>query len=134
MKNEENFLSIKAKNKRLILIALFMFIFTIVVNGQGVKCKWTHDIMDDSGKTEYFETPLEACKDYVKDKYPNENYKATIEPTNSPDMYRCSAGDTYIGLVSKEGCNSFSDEPCLLAREEIAILAMPKFLDVIDWQ
>jgi len=115
------------------LFIVFAFVFAIIANAQGVKCKWTHDIVDDSGKTEYFETPLDACKDYVKDKYPNDNYKASIEATNSPDMFRCSAGDTYIGLVSREGCSSFSSELCL-AREHIDISVKPEFLATIDWQ
>lgn len=64
--------------------------------------KWSYDFSEN---VKYFDTPLEACKSYVKEKYPNDNYKAAIEATKDPETYRCSADETYIGLVYKRSVN-----------------------------
>jgi hypothetical protein len=95
--------------RRLILCLILSLAFAMVANGQKPKCKkWTYDF---SEVVKYFETPLEACKSYVKEKYPNGNYQASIEATSDPETNRCSAGDTYIGVVYKRECDNCCKKP-----------------------
>ena len=83
--------------------------FTLVANGQKPKCKkWTYDF---SEVVRYFDAPLDACKSYVKEKYPNDNYQASVEATNDAETYRCSADATYIGLVYLRACESCCKKP-----------------------
>ena len=90
--------------KRLVLVFAVAACFTAAAAGQGSqRKKWTYDF---SETVRYFDTPLEACKSYVKEKYPADNYKASIEATNDPETYRCSADETYFGLVYKRECKS----------------------------
>jgi hypothetical protein len=87
--------------KRLVLIIMLAVCLTTAAADQGSqRKKWTYDF---SETVKYFDTPLEACKSYVKEKYPSDNYKASIEATKDPETYRCSADGTYIGLVYKRG-------------------------------
>jgi hypothetical protein len=91
------------------LILVLALPFAIVANGQRPKCKkWTYDF---SEVVKYAETPLDACKNYVKEKYPNDNYKASVEATNDPETYRCSASETFIGVVYKRECESCCKRP-----------------------
>lgn len=83
--------------------------FAIVANDQRPKCKkWTYDF---SEVVKYAETPLDACKNYVKEKYPNDNYRASVEATNDPETYRCSASETYIGVVYQRECETCCKKP-----------------------
>lgn len=89
----------KMAKKGLVLVIVFTVCLTTAAAGQSSqRKKWTYDF---SETVKYFDTPLEACKSYVKEKYPADNYKASIEATNDPETYRCSADETYIGLVYK---------------------------------
>lgn len=95
--------------KRLLVICVLMFGVTMIADGQKVTCKkWTYDF---SEVVKYSETPLDACKNYVKEKYPNDNYKASVEATNDAETFRCSAGDTYIGVVYKRECQTCCKKP-----------------------
>jgi hypothetical protein len=96
-------------SRRLVLSLILGLSFVMVAYGQKPNCKkWTYDF---SEVVKYFETPLDACKSYVKEKYPNDNYQASIEPTNDPETHRCSAGETYIGLVYKRECRACCKKP-----------------------
>jgi hypothetical protein len=90
----------EAAKKRLVLILVLAACFiTVPASDQaGQNKKWTYDF---SETVKYFDTPLDACKGYVKEKYPSFNYKASIEATKDPETYRCSADETYIGVVYK---------------------------------
>ena len=90
--------------RRLMVVSLLALAFTLVANGQKPKCKkWSYDF---SEVVKYFDTPLDACKSYVKEKYPNDNYPASVEAANDPEIFRCSAGETYIGVVYQRECES----------------------------
>jgi hypothetical protein len=100
--------------KRLLVICMLMFGLTLMANGQKVACKkWTYDFSD---VVKYSETPLDACKNYVKEKYPNDNYKASVEATNDAETFRCSASDTYIGVVYKRACETCCKKPAQAAK------------------
>jgi|GEM_PF-5583443 len=102
--SRKNFYTTEKITKQLALFVVFTLLFAVVANGQKAKCKkWSYDF---SETVKYFDTPQEACKAYVKEKYPNDNYKASVETTNDAETYRCSADDTYIGLVYKRECDS----------------------------
>ncbi|MGI8641839.1 MAG: hypothetical protein ACR2MG_18065 [Pyrinomonadaceae bacterium] len=104
MNRRNFFVSGKMPTSRFILIIALFLLFGIIANSQSVKQKkWTYDF---SEVIKYFDTPLEACQSYTKEKYPNDNYKASVEATNDPETYRCSADDTYFGLVYKTECKS----------------------------
>ena len=104
-----NISAAEKKARRLLVFGLLMLGFTMIANGQKARCKkWTYDF---SEIVKYSETPLEACKNYVKEKYPNDNYKASVEATGDPETFRCSAGDTYIGLVYQRACESCCKKP-----------------------
>jgi hypothetical protein len=99
----------KTAKKSFVLAIVFAVCFTMAASGQSSQGKkWTYDF---SEKVKFFDTPLEACKSYSKEKYPSDNYKASIEATNDPETYRCSADGTYFGLVYKREC-----KPCASAR------------------
>jgi len=98
----------KARRCFVLVVVLAVFLTTAAAGQTSQGKKWTYDF---SEKVKYFETPLEACKSYVKEKYPSDNYKASIEVTNDPETYRCSADGTYFGLVYKKEC-----KPCASAR------------------
>jgi hypothetical protein len=88
-----------AKNWFVLIIMLAAVCFpTAAADKGGQNKKWTYDF---SETVKYFDTPLDACKGYVKEKYPSFNYKASIEATKDPETYRCSADENYIGLVYK---------------------------------
>lgn len=92
-----------------VLFIVFALFFTAVAKGQKAKCKkWTYDF---SEVVKYFDTPQEACKAYVKEKYPNDNYKAVVEATKDAETFRCSADDTYMGVVYKRECDSCCSKP-----------------------
>ena len=94
---------------RVALIVVLALPFAFVANGQKPKCKkWTYDF---SEVVKYSETPLDACKNYVREKYPNDNYKASVEATNDPETYRCSASETFIGVVYQRECDSCCKKP-----------------------
>ncbi len=94
----------RVKNWSVLIVLLSAACLTISAAGQSSqRKKWTYDF---SERVKYFDTPLEACKSYVKEKYPSDNYKASIEVTNDPETYRCSAEGTYFGLVYKRECKS----------------------------
>lgn len=98
----------KITQKRLALIIAFAFCFAVAANGQSEKRKkWTYDF---SETVKYFDTPLEACKSFVKEKYPNDNSKASVEATNDPEIYRCYADENYFGVVYKRECKSCQSE------------------------
>ncbi len=102
--NKRNKLFSEKIIRRLILTCLLACSFALVASGQKAKCKkWTYDF---SEVVKYFDTPLDACKSYVKEKYPNANYKASVEAANDPEIFRCSADATYIGLVYQKECES----------------------------
>lgn len=104
MKNRTFSVLGKTIKRGLALFIISVLSFAVVANGQKAKCKkWTYDF---SEVVKYFETPQEACKAYVKEKYPTDNYKASVEATNDAETYRCSADETYIGLVYKRECDS----------------------------
>lgn len=88
------------------LVAGLIFQQSVVAN--AVCKKWTYDF---SEKVTYSDTALEACKKYVKEKYTNDNYAASVEPTNDPEVQRCSAGDTYFGLVYLKECATCCKKP-----------------------
>jgi len=99
----------KTMARRLALFMVLALPFAMVANGQKPKCKkWTYDF---SEVVKYSETSLEACKNYVKEKYPNDNYKASVEATNDSETYRCSADETYIGIVYQRECESCCKKP-----------------------
>lgn len=94
----------KTTKREFALFIICVLLFAVVANGQKAKCKkWTYDF---SEVVKYLDTPQEACKAYVKEKYPNDNYKASVEATNDPESFRCSADETYIGIVYKRECAS----------------------------
>lgn len=101
----------KTKNTiRYLFVTAFvsaLFQQAIVANAADCK-KWTYDF---SEKVTYSDTALEACKKYVKEKYTNDNYAASVEPTNDPETQRCSAGDTYFGLVYLKECSTCCKKP-----------------------
>jgi hypothetical protein len=95
--------------KGLAFFIVFASVFATLANGQKAKCKkWTYDF---SEVVKYSDTALEACKSYVKEKYPSDDYKASVEATNDAETYRCSADETYIGLVYKRECDSCCNKP-----------------------
>lgn len=99
----------KTTKRGVVLFIVFALSFSTIANGQKTKCKkWTYDF---SETVKYFDAPLEACKSYVKEKYPNDNYKASIEATNDAESFRCSADGDYFGLVYKRECDSCCDKP-----------------------
>lgn len=104
-----DFFTTEKITRRIALFVMFTLSFAFVANGQKAKCKkWTYDF---SETVKYFDTPQEACKAYVKEKYPSNNYKAIVEATNDAETFRCSADDTYIGVVYKRECDSCCNKP-----------------------
>jgi len=91
------------------LLILCFFAFGAAAGGQKNNCKsWTYDF---SEVVKYSETPLAACQNYVKEKYPNENYKASVEATGDREIFRCSGDDTYIGIVYQKECRDCCQKP-----------------------
>ena len=115
--------SISTKTARLLALFLVLALpLAMVANGQKPKCKkWTYDF---SEVVKYSETPLEACKNYVKEKYPNDNYKPSVEATNDPETYRCSASETYIGVVYMRECESCCKSPTQVRKQSQALSAL----------
>lgn len=91
------------------LVVGLMFQQAVAMQSATAACKkWTYD---HSETVKYSDTPLKACENYVKEKYPNDNEKASIEATNDPEMYRCSGGSTYIGIVYLRECANCCKKP-----------------------
>lgn len=91
------------------LVLSILLTLPFAASAQRTACKkWTYD---HSETVRYSDTALGACKSYVKEKYPNDNYAAAVEATNDPKMFRCSAGDTYIGIVYLRECESCCKTP-----------------------
>ena len=94
----------------------------MVANAQKAKCKkWTYDF---SETVKFFDTSLEACKSYVKDKYPKDKYRATVEAASDPEMNRCSADETYVGIVYKRECDSCCNKPSQVRQSQRATHAI----------
>lgn len=110
---------------RNLLVAAFvaglLFQQTIVAYATDCK-KWTYDF---SETVTYSNTALEACKKYVREKYTNDNYAASVEATNDPEMQRCSAGDTYIGLVYLKECAACCKKPSQQSVLRQSVLSNP---------
>jgi hypothetical protein len=91
------------KARELVLFIVFALLFTTIANSQKVKCKkWTYDF---SETVKYFDT---------------------VEATNDAETFRCSADDTYIGVVYKRECAS-----CCKPLESISTLLFPNLPSTI---
>lgn len=75
--------------KLIVVLVFLIFPAAFILSPVATQVKkWRHNNNDI-----FFNTPEEACKDFIKVEFPGNNYQTRIQSTNNPEYKRCEYKD-----------------------------------------